>query len=144
MKRNIIIILLIPFLIAILGVVTMSTTYNMVDADIVSIEWGYRDVEGFKLEKDTLRYILHAEGVNQRGTKAANNKLTWSVTNKNKNEEEHATIEMKNGMSYLNTKSTGEVYITCQNEKGNGSGACSDDGSGYVPGHGGGKRCDDL
>ena len=120
MKKNIIVILLIPFLIAILGVVTITSTFNMVDADIASIEWGYRDVEGFKLTNNPDGYLLHAEGVNQRGSEAINNKLKWNVINKYNGEEEHAEIiPDSNGMTHLITKSVGEVIVTCSNEKGN-------------------------
>ena len=34
MKKNLIVLLLIPFLIALLGVVTISTTYTLVENDI--------------------------------------------------------------------------------------------------------------
>lgn len=117
MKKNLIVLLIIPFLIAILGVVTISTTYNLVDADIVSIDWSYEDVEGFKLSSNN--YILNAVGVNQRGQEAENNKLYWSVSNKNTGEELHAEIIETKGNSYLKTISSGEVTITCKNEKGN-------------------------
>ena len=118
MKKNIIVILLIPFLIAILGVVTITSTFNLVDADIAAIEWGYRDVEGFKLTNSANGYVLHAEGVNQRGSEAINNSLKWSVINKNEGEEEHAEIKVVNNQTYLVTKSAGEVIVTCSNEKG--------------------------
>ena len=118
MKKNLIVILLIPFMIALLGVVAMNQTYNLVDADIVSIDWDYNEVEGFKLQDD-LRYILHAKGVNQRNQEAQNNKLKWSVVNKNPDEDNHAEIKEANGMIYLKTLSEGEVIITCSNEKGN-------------------------
>ena len=48
MKKNLIVLLLIPFLIALLGVVTISTTYTLVENDIVGIKWNYNDVETFE------------------------------------------------------------------------------------------------
>ena len=63
-KKNLIVLLLIPFLIALLGVVTINTTFNMIDNDILSIKWDYDDMEGFQLS-DTL-YELKATGVNQK------------------------------------------------------------------------------
>jgi len=118
MKRNLIVLLLIPFLIAILGVVTMSSTFNLVDADIVSIDWNYDDVEGFKYGNGA-KYALYAKGVNQRGQEALNNELVWRVDNKDTLEEIHAQIVIDKGRSYLKTLSTGEVLITCSNVKGN-------------------------
>ena len=49
MKKNLIILLLIPFLIALLGVVTLNTTFKYIDNDILSIEWDYDDIEAFKI-----------------------------------------------------------------------------------------------
>ena len=118
MKKNLIILLLIPFLIAILGVVTVTQTYDMVDADIVGISWPYQDSEAFKLDAN-LKYILTATGVNQRGIEAKNHNLVWVVENKNKEEENHAKIVFANGYYYLQTLSEGEIIITCKNEKGN-------------------------
>ena len=79
-KKNLIILLLIPFLIALLGVVTLNTTFNVIDNDIVAIEWDYEDVEAFKLSSSLIP--LNATGVNQKNYPAgAGNALTWTVTN---------------------------------------------------------------
>lgn len=63
-KKNLIILLLIPFLIALLGVVTINTTFHFIDNDIIAIQWDYDDTEAFKLQ-DNL-YLLEAVGVNQK------------------------------------------------------------------------------
>ena len=63
-KKNLIILLLIPFLIALLGVVTLNTTFNFIDNDILSIEWDYEDVEAFKLSSELIP--LNAKGVNEK------------------------------------------------------------------------------
>ena len=119
MKKNLIVILLIPFVIAILGVVTIARTYNLVDADIVAIEWDYSDVEGFKLI-DGGTYHLYAKGVNQRGQTATNNNLIWEVHNKDASDEvTHAEIIYQKDEAMLKVLSEGEVTITCHNENGN-------------------------
>lgn len=48
-KKNLIILLLIPFLIALLGVVTINTTFHFIDNDIIAIQWDYDDTEAFQL-----------------------------------------------------------------------------------------------
>lgn len=63
-KKNLIILLLIPFLIALLGVVTINTTFHFIDNDIIAIQWDYDDTEAFQLQ-DNL-YLLEAVGVNQK------------------------------------------------------------------------------
>lgn len=63
-KKNLIILLLIPFLIALLGVVTINTTFHFIDNDIIAIQWDYDDTEAFKLQ-DNL-YLLEAVGVNTK------------------------------------------------------------------------------
>ena len=80
-KKNLIILLLIPFLIALLGVVTLNTTFNFIDNDILSIDWDYEDVEAFKLSSELIP--LNAKGVNEKNYPAgAGNALTWSIENK--------------------------------------------------------------
>ena len=81
-KKNLIILLLIPFLIALLGVVTINTTFHFIDNDIIAIQWDYDDTEAFQLQ-DNL-YLLEAVGVNQKNYPAgAGNTLVWSIRNRN-------------------------------------------------------------
>lgn len=118
-KKNLIILLLIPFLISILGVVTLNTTFNMIDNDIKSIDWEYDDVEAFKVS--TNGYLLKASGVNEKNYPAgAGNQLVWNVKNVNETDENVYAEIYKQGNSYfLKALLDGEVIITCQNEKGN-------------------------
>ncbi len=118
-KKNLIILLLIPFLISILGVVTLNTTFNMIDNDIKSIDWEYNDVEAFKVS--TNGYLLKASGVNEKNYPAgAGNQLVWNVKNVNETDENVYAEIYKQGNSYfLKALLDGEVIITCQNEKGN-------------------------
>lgn len=118
-KKNLIILLLIPFIIALLGVVTLNTTFNFIDNDIISIDWDYDDIEAFKLSDG--KYRLDARGVNEKNYPAgAGNNLIWKVSNIDANDTtEYAQIIEENGKFFLKTLKDGEVIITCSNEKGN-------------------------
>ena len=100
-KTNLIILLLVPFIIALLGVVTINTTYNLIDNDILSISWEYDDNESFKLGSSS--YELKATGVNQKNYPAGTgNDLVWTVKNKDPNDSEvHAEIEKYGNQYYL-------------------------------------------
>ena len=118
-KKNLIILLIFPFLISVFCIVTVNTTYNMVDVDISYIDWSYRDMEGFKVS-DAL-YELRASGVNQRHYKVSgDNSLVWTVVNKDANDPDPcAEIVIENGKSYLRALKNGETIVTCSNVKGN-------------------------
>lgn len=118
-KKNLIILLLVPFIISLLGVVTINTTYNLIDNDILSIEWEYSDHESFKLSSDLVR--LKAVGINQDSYPAGNgNSLVWTVKNRYDNNGEAICEIQKFGSDYfLKTNKCGEVIVTCSNEKGN-------------------------
>lgn len=118
-KKNLIILLFIPFFIALLGVVTINTTFSFVDNDILGIRWNYNDMEGFKVSEEL--YKLEAQGINQKNYPAGKgNGLVWSVKNKVQGDTEvHAEIIRQGVTYYLKAISTGEVIITCSNEKGN-------------------------
>lgn len=117
-KKNLVVLLILPFLISVIGVVTVNTTLKTIEKDILSIEWAYQDLEAFKLNE---MHALKAQAVKESGSfLAPGNELVWSVENKAVDEavEPHAEIVQENGVSYLNAISEGEVYVTCSNEKG--------------------------
>lgn len=117
-KKNLIILLLIPFLIALLGIVTLSTTFILVENDLVGISWNYDDIEAFELREDL--YELKAEGINQKNYPAGSgNNLVWTCKNENNEEEPHATIVKRGSKYYLQTLSEGNIIVTCSTEKGN-------------------------
>lgn len=118
-KKNLIILLFIPFMIAILGVVTINTTFTFVENDIIGIEWDYSDTEIFKVS-DGL-YPLNARGINQKNYPAgAGNNLVWTVRNQDLTDETvYAEIVHQEGQYYLKAISPGNIVITCSNEKGN-------------------------
>lgn len=118
-KKNLVILLIFPFLIAVFCIVTVNTTYNKIDVDISYIEWDYNDMEGFQISDNT--YLLEARGVNQRFYKVSGDgALVWSVKNKNSDDSEPcAEIIEKSGKYYLKAIKAGEVIITCSNKNGN-------------------------
>ena len=117
-KKNLIILLVFPFLIAVFCIVTINTTYNKIDVDISYIDWKYNDMEAFQISESV--YLLEAEGVNQRHYKVSGDaSLEWFVENQNPDEEECAKIVQKKGKYYLQAIREGEVTITCSNKKGN-------------------------
>ena len=76
-KKNLIILLIIPFIISLLGIITVNVSMNFLDADIASIAWDYEDVQGFKVDQ---RHRLTASGVYPDNTVVGDgNNLIWSV-----------------------------------------------------------------
>ena len=118
-KKNLIILLFIPFMIAILGVVTINTTFTFVDNDIIGIDWDYEDTEVFKVSSGL--YPLNARGINQKNYPAgAGNNLVWQIRNQDLTDENvYAEIVHQDGQYYLKAISPGNIVITCSNEKGN-------------------------
>ncbi|MCI5745779.1 MAG: hypothetical protein MR270_05800, partial [Erysipelotrichaceae bacterium] len=117
-KKNLIILLIIPFVISLLGLIAINVTVNIIDADIIAISWNYNDVEGFKVNRE---YKLEANSIYPNNvTLSEGNNLIWSVKNKDSNEVDSlASINKKESGYYLYALKEGEVIITCSNEKGN-------------------------
>ena len=99
-KKNLIILLIIPFIISLLGIITVNVSMNFLDADITSIAWDYEDVQGFKVDQ---RHRLTASGVYPDNTVVGDgNNLIWSVKNKDDSDlEPHAQIIEEGGVYYL-------------------------------------------
>lgn len=118
-KKNLIILLVFPFLLSIFCIITVNTTYNRVDVDISYIDWKYNDMEGFQISEKG--YLLEAEGVNQRHYKVSSgNALVWQVKNKNTEDPEPCAEIYESGKCfYLRALKEGEVIVTCSNQKGN-------------------------
>lgn len=118
-KRNLAILLVIPFLVALFGIATINTAFSIIDNDVIRINWAYRDSELFEVGK---LIKLEAEGVvaDKRYPASLGNRLVWTVDNADGAEEEHArTWSDDNDNWYLETQSEGKVVITCTTEKGN-------------------------
>jgi len=117
-KKNLAILLLLPYLISLLGIITVNLTFKTFQNDISHIEWDYSDIEVFKLA-DT-RYRLNATGVNTSNFPLAEgNELIWTVENQDGTENPYARIEKENGTFYLVPLAEGTVTLSCSNEKGN-------------------------
>lgn len=117
-KKNLIILLMFPFIIAMLCIVTINTTYNMVDVDISYIDWDYNDMEAFEISEGL--YPLKATGVNQRHYEVVGgSNLVWTVANKDGTDEPYAEIVKSGGQYFLKALKSGEAIITCSNQKGN-------------------------
>lgn len=118
-KKNLVVLLILPFIISLLGIVTVNVTIKTVEKDILGIEWPYDVVEAFQIKEDGT-YRLYATPVTERNAPLApNNDLVWDVKNKNTDEDAHGEIVYdENGNAHLKTLSEGEVLITCANKKG--------------------------
>ena len=117
-KKNLIILLLIPFLIALIGAAAVKTTYKIIENDIIDIKWDYDDTEAFKVGE---KIKLEASYVAEKNYEVSpGNELTWTITNKDSSDSEiHGTISEDDKDFYLNTLTIGDCIITCSNKKGN-------------------------
>lgn len=118
-KKNLIILLIIPFIISLLGIVTINVSINTFYGDISSIIWDYNEVEAFKLSENNM--ILKATPVNSSNVPLdQGNTLIWTCKNKDSSKANQlASIVYENENYYLKPNECGEVLVTCSNLKGN-------------------------
>lgn len=118
-KKNLIILLIIPFIISLLGIVTINVSINTFYGDITGIQWDYDEVEAFELN-DT-KYLLKATPLNASNAPLdSGNGLIWTCENKDSTiEEPIAEIYYEKNNYYLQPNTEGEVIVTCSNLKGN-------------------------
>lgn len=119
-KKNLIILLMIPFIIALLSIVTANITITVIDKDILGISWEYNDTETYKHVPNKY-YELKATPISENNISlGAGNLLEWEVKNKDSNIlEPLAEIIYQGGRYFLTTKGIGEVIVTCRNVNGN-------------------------
>ncbi len=119
-KKNLIILLIIPFIISLLGVITINVSINTFYGDITAIKWDYDEIEAFQLSGDK-KYLLEATALNSSNAPLdKGNTLMWSCENKDEEDlDPIAEIVIENSKFYLKTLRAGEVIITCSNLKGN-------------------------
>jgi len=117
-KKNLIILLIIPFVIALIGIAAVNVTFNTFYSDISAIEWEYEEVEAFSKYK---KHILNAKAVTSDNALIDDgNHLVWKIENKDGSIlDPIAKIEINQGITYLVPITEGEVIITCSNFKGN-------------------------
>lgn len=106
-----------PFVIAILSVLTIRFAVNIISEDIVDINWIYRENEGLKLNNEM---ELRATPV---GGKSAlddpMNELVWTVANADiEDETQYATLEKRENHYYLSAKEVGFTIVTVKNLRG--------------------------
>ena len=118
-KKNLIILLLIPFVITLVGVITINTTFNFIENDMIGIDWSYDEIEGIKLE-DKLHKLVASPIYEQGYPPLKEEALVWSVYDSDNHEEnKYAKIVNENDNWYLHPLQIGEVKVTCSNKKGN-------------------------
>lgn len=118
-KKNLIILLLIPFVITLVGVITINTTFNFIENDMIGIDWSYDEIEGIKLE-DKLHKLVASPIYEQGYPPLKEEALVWSVYDSDNHEEnKYAKIVNENDNWYLQPLQIGEVKVTCSNKKGN-------------------------
>ena len=118
-KKNLVVLLIMPFAISILSFTAINMTFNLIDNDILNIDWDYNDNESFALTDNQYAHKLKATAINDRNYPTAQ-KLVWSVYNADVEDlDNHAEIVVKGSESYLHTLSVGNVVITVSNDKGN-------------------------
>lgn len=118
-KKNLIILLLIPFVITLVGVITINTTFNFIENNMIGIDWSYDEIEGIKLE-DKLHKLVASPIYEQGYPPLKEEALVWSVYDSDNHEEnKYAKIVNENDNWYLQPLQIGEVKVTCSNKKGN-------------------------
>lgn len=120
-KKNLAILLVMPFLLALFGIAAIKTAFNIIDNDVIWIEWSYDVQEFFEVGKE---FRLKADTVvlsDNRYPASDGNRLVWKVENTDPTDmEEHAAITTDgDGVGHLVTISEGDITIYCTTEKGN-------------------------
>lgn len=114
MKKNVIILLLMPFIIALACLTTISATFNLIDTDIIGIIWDYSANEAYKVSSNP--YQLKAVGQNQKNYPVFDSSLVWEVRNASKEDNnEYARIVNSNQLLAI---SPGNVIVSVSNQKG--------------------------
>lgn len=114
MKKNIIILLLMPFIIALACLTTISATFNLIDTDIIGISWDYSSNEAYKVSSTP--YELKAIGQNQKNYPVLNSNLVWEVRNED-GEDDSIYARIVNSNQLMAIK-PGNVIISVSNQKG--------------------------
>lgn len=113
-KKAIIILLFLPFIIALFAFITTTYLIRDVEQDITDIQFDYEANQYFDLSDG--RVELKAEAVyNEKYPVSAGNDLVWSITG----ESDVASISSSGSTYYLNLLKQGQCQVTCSNEKGN-------------------------
>ncbi len=111
MKKTLSILLIIPFIVAILTFVNILVLKNTIGVDIIGINWNYAQQEGFKIQDKS--YLLEAEPIVDPNYELSDgNDLVWSIKNKDGSDNNYASLTENNGKYYLKANNEGYVDIT--------------------------------
>lgn len=114
-KKNLIILLIIPFLVSTLTIVSVNLTYNLIDVEVAYLSCDYKqEGKGVNPVKCGETFYLKATPVNNRNADVSkNNKLIWTSSN-----EECAKVVEENGRYKFTGVNSGDAIITCTTESG--------------------------
>lgn len=116
-SKTLIILLVIPFAIALLSFISVIVLNNTVAADISGINWEYQANVGFKISDEPYKLKAEAE-IDESLVIAPGNELTWFLRNVDNSDNEYAKIEQKGQDYYLYALNEGKVEVVCQNVRG--------------------------
>ena len=116
-QKTLPILLVLPFVIGILSVLTIKFAVDIISEDLRDIAWNYRQNEGFK--KDTATKLMATPVGSKDAINDPLNKLEWTINSNNIEETSHyATLSQINEDYYINTHNTGLVVISVKNVRG--------------------------
>ncbi len=112
------ILLIIPFVVALLAFVSIIALNNTVASDILGIDWAYLDSMAYKVDELNPIALNATARVDSSLILAPGNELTWSVSEINGSDTNKAKVENSNGNYFLYALEEGEVKVTCSNVRG--------------------------
>ena len=120
-KKAILLLLCLPFIIAIFAFVTSTVIIRSVETDITGISWSYKSGTENPFSLSQRRTLLEATPVyDERYPLSEGNELVWSCLDpQTKEASAIASIEKEGEESYLVFHDEGICRVECANEKGN-------------------------
>lgn len=120
-KKAILLLLCLPFIIAIFAFVTSTVIIRSVETDITGISWSYKSGTENPFSLSQKRTLLEATPVyDERYPLSEGNELVWSCLDpQTKEASAIASIEKEGEESYLVFHDEGICRVECANEKGN-------------------------
>ena len=111
-KKGIVLLLLVPFFIAVLAFVGASNKIKEVEQDITGINFTYRNNEAFLISDSYIK--LEASAVYDESLPiGSDNELVWTSS-----DSSVAEVRIVSNEYYLYFLNIGETVVTCQNQKG--------------------------
>lgn len=117
-----------PFIFALFGIFTLNLTFNLIDNDIIAIEWEYDDTVAYSINSKEIELKAKAMTDNNYPLQQGNS-LVWKIENVDNVDKEKSDEKIiakfkddnnKGETIYLIPQGNeGEIKVTCSNEKGN-------------------------